>query len=168
MARPRRLRYKLMLGLGLVVGSVVLLVVGTVYGIRAYTATVKTTERKMLELQLATNLVETLKGSDKGIDQFDPTAEVRELELVIQATRVHLEKFREANNQTVALSLDPDGGAHESGLANQLEAELNLLQTEIRKGPGAASDRTILCGCKTMSARTTRPPAALPSNSASF
>ena len=51
-ARPRRLRYKLMLGLGLVVGSVVLLVGGTLYGIRAYNATVKTTERKMVELAL--------------------------------------------------------------------------------------------------------------------
>ena len=51
-ARPRRLRYKLMLGLALVVGSVGLLVAGTLYGIHAYNATVKTTERKLDELQL--------------------------------------------------------------------------------------------------------------------
>src|SRR5262245_8139960 len=70
-ARPLRLRYKLMLGLGLVIGSVVLLVGGTLYGIRAYNATVRTTERKMYELQLANILIETLKGPDHA----DPTLE---------------------------------------------------------------------------------------------
>ena len=71
MARPRRLRYKLMLGLGLVIGSVALLVGGTLYGIRAYNATVKTTERKMVELHFTNLLVETLKGPE----QTDPTPE---------------------------------------------------------------------------------------------
>src|SRR5436189_5879127 len=85
-ARPRRLRYKLMLGLGLVVGSVVLLVVGTVYGIRAYTATVKTTERKMLELQLANILIETLKGPDQGPRELN--VEIREFEQSLQAAEV--------------------------------------------------------------------------------
>ena len=45
MSRRRRLRHKLMLGLTLVVGSVVLLLGGTLYGINAYLTTVKTTER---------------------------------------------------------------------------------------------------------------------------
>ena len=66
MARPRRLRYKLMLGLALVVGSVVLLVAGTLYGIRAYTATVKTTERKMVELQLVNHPHRDAQGAGPG------------------------------------------------------------------------------------------------------
>jgi two-component system NtrC family sensor kinase len=130
-----------MLWLGLVVGSVALLVAGTAYGIRAYTATVKTTERKMIELQLATNLVETLKGPDQY--QFDPTTERRELEQVIQSTRIHLKNFRDENERTVAQSLDPDQGAHESGLLQQLEAELNALQSAIQTGPVTDTGTTV-------------------------
>jgi two-component system, NtrC family, sensor kinase len=129
-ARPRRLRYKLMLGLSLVIGSVALLVVGTVYGIRAYTATVKTTERKMFELQLVDLLVETLKGPDQT--QIDATAEVRVFEQVIQSTQVHLGEFRKANADTVTLGLDTDGGNEESGLVTQLDSELKELQAAIR------------------------------------
>ena len=50
MARPRRLRHKLMLGLALVVGSVGFLLAGTLYGINSYLTTVQTTERKLEEL----------------------------------------------------------------------------------------------------------------------
>jgi two-component system NtrC family sensor kinase len=117
-ARPRRLRYKLMLGLGLVIGSVGLLVGGTLYGIRAYDATVKTTERKMVELHFTNLLVETLKGPE----QSDPTPES------IQAVQGHLKWLRETNELTVAEGLDPDDGAQESGLIGQLDAELKKLQ----------------------------------------
>ena len=101
-ARPRRLRYKLMLGLGLVVGSVALLVGGTLYGIRAYNSTVKTTERKMVELHFTNLLVETLKGPDTNRPHArDHSWQVRE----------HLRLLKETNEQTVAEGLDPDDGA---------------------------------------------------------
>jgi signal transduction histidine kinase len=135
-ARPRRLRYKLMLGLGLVIGSVALLVGGTLYGIRAYNATVKTTERKMFELQLANYLIDTLKGPD----QADPTIET------LQSVEMQLGMFRDENAKTVAAGLDPDDGEHESGLINQLDAELKVLQVAIAriKGtPQANNDQTI-------------------------
>jgi CHASE3 domain sensor protein len=125
-ARPRRLRYKLMLGLGLVIGSVALLVGGTLYGIRAYNATVKTTERKMVELHFTNLLVETLKGPE----QADPTPET------LQAVGLHLGKLRETNAQTVADGLDPDDGAQESGLIGQLDAELKKLQAAIEQARG--------------------------------
>ena len=64
MSRRRRLRHKLMLGLTLVVGSVMLLLGGTLYGINAYLTTVKTTERKLEELQVVNILIKTLDGSD--------------------------------------------------------------------------------------------------------
>jgi len=120
-ARPRRLRYKLMLGLGLVIGSVGLLVGGTLYGIRAYNATVKTTERKMVELHFTNLLVETLKGPE----QSDPSLES------LQAVGEHLRLLRETNTQTVAEGLDPDDGAQESGLIGQLDSELKKLHVAI-------------------------------------
>ena len=133
MARPRRLRYKLMLGLGLVVGSVLLLVVGTTYGIRAYTATVKTTERKMTELQLANLLVETL---NKPVAPLDP----RELEQFLLTAGFHLENFRKENVKTVALGLDPDHGEQEAGLVSQLDFELKKLREESKTRPTGAHE----------------------------
>jgi signal transduction histidine kinase len=119
-----------MLGLGLVVGSVGLLVGGTLYGIRAYTATVKTTERKMYELQLANILVETLKGQD----QTDPAAEDREFEQSLLSAETQLGFFRETNAQTVTMGLDPDGGDQEAGLLAQLDTYLKTLKIEIPQG----------------------------------
>ncbi len=140
MARPRRLRYKLMLGLGLVTGSVLLLVLGTLYGIRAYTATVKTTERKMLELQLANLLVETLNGPP---EQADPSAEAEGFRQFLQTAEIHLGEFRKANAQTVALGLDPDSGDEEAGLVSQLDAELKNLHEAIKAKPNGSSDHTV-------------------------
>jgi signal transduction histidine kinase len=115
------LRTKLMLGLGLVIGSVALLVGGTLYGIRAYNSTVKTTERKMVELQLMNILVETLKGPD----QADPTPES------LQSVELQLGMLRDTNAQTVADGLDPDHGDQENGLITQLQLELKKLQDAI-------------------------------------
>ena len=137
MARPRRLRYKLMLGLGLVVGSVVLLVAGTVYGIRAYTATVKTTERKLTELQLANLLVETLNGPQ---EQADTNADAEAFRLFLVKAEIHLGEFRKVNDETVSLGLDPDGGSEEAGLVAQLEVELKNLQEAIKPKAGSTAD----------------------------
>jgi signal transduction histidine kinase len=127
-ARPRRLRFKLMLGLGLVIGSVALLVGGTLYGIRAYNATVKTTERKMYELQLVNILIETLKGPD----QADPTPET------LVAVKSQLEMFRRESAVTVAADHDPDDGVQENGLIAQLDAELDKLRVAVDKFRGGA------------------------------
>jgi two-component system, NtrC family, sensor kinase len=123
-ARPRRLRYKLMLGLGLVIGSVALLVGGTLYGIRAYNSTVKTTERKMVELQLANILIETLKGP---AEQADPSPES------LQSVAMQLRMLRETNSVTVAEGLDPDRGDQEFGLIKQLDDELTQLQAAVNR-----------------------------------
>ena len=163
MARPRRLRYKLMLGLGLVIGSVALLVGGTLYGIRAYNATVKTTERKMVELQLVNILIETLKGP---AEHADPSPES------LQSVGMQLGMLRETNTATIAEGLDPDGGDQESGLIAQLDAELEPppgLQWSVPEtgpeSPRGASPRRF--ATTSTSAATTRTPAAAPSTSAS-
>ena len=50
MARRWRLRNKLLLGLGLVVGCVGTLIAGTAYGLSSYRGTMKTTDSKLAEL----------------------------------------------------------------------------------------------------------------------
>jgi signal transduction histidine kinase len=129
-ARPRRLRYKLMLGLGLVVGSVGLLVVGTISCIQAYTATVQTTERKMYELNLVDLLIKALNSQDQA--PFDPASDVRVFGTAIQSTRDLLGEFQKANAETVVLGLDADSGSHKAGLITQLNEALNKLQSAIR------------------------------------
>jgi signal transduction histidine kinase len=139
------LRYKLMLGLGLVVGCVGLLAGGALYGIRAYTATVRTTERKMIELQFANLLVEALKKPDQAHTgpNADPNAELDAFRLSLQTAGLHLAEFRRLNADTVALGLDPDGGEMEAGLVGQLDAALVKLQSAIDAGPGVGGEATL-------------------------
>ncbi|MBA4189706.1 MAG: histidine kinase [Planctomycetaceae bacterium] len=129
-ARQRRLRYKLMLGLGLVVSSILLLVAGTLFGIRAYTTTVRTTEWKMVELELVSSLVETLKGPDQ---QIAAVAEVREFEQDLEVVETKLAEFRRINADTVMRGLDPDGGDLEAGLVSQLEGHLKKLHEAVKE-----------------------------------
>jgi signal transduction histidine kinase len=128
------LRYKLMLGLGLVVLSVGALVAGTIYGIRAYTATVQTTERKMIEVQLATKLVEALKAPGKTA--ADPNAEAREIEQALHQSSMWLQKFREYNADTVSNGLDPDDGNMETGLVKQLDEQMKKLSDAVQPTSG--------------------------------
>ena len=50
MARRWRLRSKLLLGLGLVVGCVAALIAGSAFGLSSYMGTMKTTDSKLTEL----------------------------------------------------------------------------------------------------------------------
>lgn len=132
-ARPRRLRSKLLLGLGLMVGSVGLLLGGTLYGIRAYYTTVRVTERKMYELQLVNILIETLKGADAA----EPTVEA------LQAVEAHLSIFREEQERSVSAGLDPDAGDQERGLLDQLARDVQQLQWllhELKSSPRLLPD----------------------------
>ena len=132
-ARPRRLRSKLLLGLGLMVGSVGLLLGGTLYGIRAYYTTVRVTERKMYELQLVNILIETLKGADTA----EPAGEA------LHAVEAHLSIFREEQERSVSAGLDPDAGDQERGLLDQLARDVQQLQGllhELKSSPRLLQD----------------------------
>jgi two-component system NtrC family sensor kinase len=133
-ARPRRLRYKLMLGLGLVVGSIGLLLGGTLYGIQAYSATVRTTERKMHEVRIASNIVDTLNFEASKGDK-EETSPAKRYEHSIQIAEDFLSEFRKVNAETVLKGLDPDKGEQEAGLIAQLDGALKQLRKEIGTPP---------------------------------
>jgi signal transduction histidine kinase len=118
-----------MLGLGLVVSSVVLLLGGTLYGMRAYGAMVRTTERKLYELQIASILIDTLKPPEKS----DSTTEYRQFEQKLQAARLQLDLFRGANAETVEMGILPDDGEHEAGLLRELDLDLAKLLDNLHK-----------------------------------
>ncbi|HJZ54474.1 MAG TPA: HAMP domain-containing sensor histidine kinase [Gemmataceae bacterium] len=130
MARRRRLRHKLMLGLTVVIGSVGLLLGGTLYGLNAYLTTVKTTERKLTELQQVNILIAVLRGQDQA-GATDVSADLQEFRDKTQKTQIHLSEYRKFHAETVRQGLDPDDGETEIALLNKLEAELKRLDAAL-------------------------------------
>lgn len=61
MARPWRLRHKLVLGLALVVGSIALLLGGALFGLSSYFDTMRVTQRKLTELRMAVLLRDAIQ-----------------------------------------------------------------------------------------------------------
>ena len=69
MVRRWRLRNKLLLGLGLVVGSVALLLAGTVQGLTSYVSTMNTADSKLAELLLLDDLKPAVSAVITPTDQ---------------------------------------------------------------------------------------------------
>ena len=141
-ARPRRLRHKLMLGLALVVGSIMLLLGGSLYGLNAYLNAVKTTNRKLYEIQYVSAMVGLLTANPRSA-QVDINVEARDLNAKADDTRAFAQKYREDLAQTVGWGLDPDGGFQETKLLDQLDQALDRLTIAIKKastatGPAAS------------------------------
>ena len=132
MARPRRLRHKLMLGLALVVGSVGLLLGGTLYGIRSYLTTVQTTERKIEEIKVLTVLVTELREPERLADT-SVTDELAAFRRHSRKTSEWLAYYRQVNAESVARGLDPDGEGHKADLCNRLEEALGQLDRAVEE-----------------------------------
>ena len=133
MARPRRLRYKLMLGLGLVVASVALLLGGSLYGIRAYLSTTQTTERKLDEVRYSTVVINVLTAIDRP-EPMDASSEYKHIKYQVEIARNFIDSYQmEILAETVRLGLDPDGGEMETNLTNDLRNELNQLLVALEK-----------------------------------
>ncbi len=127
----RRLRHKLMLGLVLVACSIGLLAAGTLYSIYAYYTSVKTTDRKLIELDFVTCMIKELDGLNQTTSN-DPDQYL----FNIAKIHAHLKEFRELNVRNVNAGLDPDGGEMEKGLIPRLEGELQELEAAIRQARG--------------------------------
>lgn len=130
MARPRRLRHKLMLGLALVVGSVGLLLGGTAYGFRAYLQSVHTTEKKVTELQYLNVTVQALIGNPQA--PTDDTAAYTDMMARIDQTLTWTGAYRERLAETVAAGLDPDNGEMETYNLDKLEDSLRKLSVALQ------------------------------------
>ena len=140
MAR-RRLRHKLMLGLVLVAGSVGLLAVGTLYGIYAYYTSVKTTDRKLGEINIVNVLIETLKWPEDVQRGF----EVAEFQMRMDQCQAQLVVFRQSHARNVNAGLDPDEGEMEGGLVAILDEQIKTLEHTVNQTARATklSDQTV-------------------------
>lgn len=140
MARPRRLRHKLMLGLALVVGSVGLLLGGTLYGLNAYLNTVRTTECKLTELQYVNVVLGTLTGPQRSTS-LDVSTEYTQLLNQADQARAFAGAYRTELSKTVEQGLDPDDGFEEGKLLDKFDAALLRLINALR-GSATTSGQT--------------------------
>jgi signal transduction histidine kinase len=124
-ARRWRLRNKLLLGLGLVVGCVGALIAGTAYGLSSYMGTMKTTDSKLAELLLLDELkpvsvailVEPTDSAAKPppadpIPDLTPadgqTGEVRRAKQQLVAAKAVFAKYKVQFEESVRRGRDPD------------------------------------------------------------
>src|SRR5215207_8383956 len=117
-----------MLGLALVAGSVGLLATGAAVGFYAHYISTKSTNKKLYELNIANQMIETLNSLEQG-DQNDSRFYLQR----IKDCSDQLAEFRKANEKTVADGYDPDDGQQEAGLMAQLNAQLDTLAAAVKK-----------------------------------
>lgn len=117
-ARPWRLRHKLLLGLALVLAILGTLLAGSLLGLRSYIDTTKTTDSKLSELQF----VEELRGAITHLTApGGPRANEKfRLEQRLADVRERLEAYERQHSDTVRRRRDPDGGQHERDLIDDL------------------------------------------------
>jgi two-component system NtrC family sensor kinase len=130
---PRwRIRHKLLLGFGLVVGIIALLLTGTLYGLAAFTSTVRTAGGKIAELNQAEQLkrqISDLRAAAENVhDTNDLQSRLHELTLSARETVVGLTSMlQEAAERGRAL----DRGGHEDLLVGDLRDYLDKLDKTI-------------------------------------
>jgi two-component system, NtrC family, sensor kinase len=124
-ARRWRLRNKLLLGLGLMVGCVGALIAGTAYGLSSYMSTMKTTDSKLAELLvldqlkpdaaaiLAEPTAVTPKPSSRDsllpeIPGEAQTGEVRRAKQKLEQAKTVFAKYKATFEETVRRGRDPD------------------------------------------------------------
>jgi signal transduction histidine kinase len=158
-ARRWRLRNKLLLGLGLVVGCVGALIAGTAYGLSSYMATKKTTESKLHELltldELKPHVAAILSDPHAAARpdapdtadtlETDPrTGEVRRARQKLEQARASFGVYKALFEETVRRNRDPDP-YQDAELVGVIERDFAALEEAVAQyaGPQAlrASNR---------------------------
>jgi signal transduction histidine kinase len=123
-----RIRHKLMLGLGLVVGIIALLLGGTLYGMASFRSNMKSIEGKLNELEKAMAFRLSIKPLENAINS---TTEADKWEQQIhQATR-ELEGYQQALRETV--QREPDSSFEETQLVEHLSTQLTNLEQHVQQ-----------------------------------
>jgi signal transduction histidine kinase len=131
---PRwRIRHKLLLGLGVVVGIIALLTAGTLYGLAAFSGTVKTGGSKIAELHHAEQL--KLQISYLRSLTAEPNRSLDGLEIQLRAkakaARESVEAFAVQLRDSIERGREVDKSDHEQKLVEDLTGQLNELDTAV-------------------------------------
>jgi signal transduction histidine kinase len=127
-----RIRHKLMLGLGLVVGLIALLLAGTLYGLESFRKTMKSIESKQAEWAKAyefKNVISDLKGLAQSTD------DQRKLARGIPRADKALNEYEATLQATLDHGRDPNKGVQELGLVQVLKQKLGQLGRQVQNSP---------------------------------
>ena len=129
MACQWRIKHKLMLGLGLVVGILALLLTGTLRGLASYRNTMHSIDSKLTELHEVQALRAALKsGPDAGRDPADEPAVLRRK---VTLAREALARYEERLQETIERQRDSDQGFMERQLVEALHKWFDQLDQAI-------------------------------------
>ncbi len=149
MARQWHLRSKLLLGLGLVVGSVGLLVAGTVLGLTSYVSTMNTADSKVAELAILDQFKAEINPLNLPLQPRNSIREelkdspleppkIREKDLVmrqLQQMESAFQQYQTRFKDTIARNRDPDP-YQESNLIPDIQIRLEKLKKAIEEHYG--------------------------------
>jgi signal transduction histidine kinase len=128
-ARKWRIRHKLMVELGLVVGIMALLLGGTLKGLLSYSTTVKSIESKLAEYNESAGLLQAVADLGSLLANGGPTLEgLAQLERKVQQLRSAKAAYEEKLRDTLARGRDPQNGEEELKLLEQLDGALDQME----------------------------------------
>jgi len=121
-----RIRHKLMLGIGLVVGIMAFLLVGTLKGLFAYRDTMRSIDSKLVELIEANDLRAELEVlHDQKV--------LTDLVVKIPKARVQLQEYSQRLGATINAGRDPDRGHKELHKVQALRGAFDRLERAVAK-----------------------------------
>lgn len=132
MAFHWRIRHKLMLGLGLVVGIISLLLGGTLYGLMSSRQAMKNIESKWTEFNEASQFGDVIKHMESGSGSVDEV-QLERLLLLISKAQQALDSYDARLEDTISHGRDPDNGFVERGNVVALRKHLRELESAARK-----------------------------------
>jgi len=140
-AKRWRIRYKLLLGLGLVLAAFALMLTGTVQGLTSYMKTMQLFDSKLAELDDAKQFEYAL---DNLLSPAGPTVTIDEeearLKQRVAQARAALADYEQRLDDTITRRRDPDLGVHEKALLKNIYARFN----DLDKGIALAKRPTIV------------------------
>lgn len=125
-----RIRHKLMLGLGVVIGIMALLLAGTLKGLLSYRAAMKAIGSKMAEVKEAYTLHSSVRALlDPGLRDDQEAAELQEK---LRQIRQALAAYQDQLADTLRRGRDPDQGYNERAQVQALEKQLQELERALQ------------------------------------
>jgi signal transduction histidine kinase len=131
MASQWRIRHKLLLGLGLVVGAIALLLAGTLRGLWSYYLTMNAIRGKMNELKAAEDFKDAVgflveKHTIESILSADQVAQA------LEPARQALERYKQQLDDNPNNRFEPDDSTHEYELVKLLTEDLDNFAESVR------------------------------------
>jgi signal transduction histidine kinase len=129
-----RIRHKLMIGLGFVVGIIALILAGTLKGLASYRITTNSVDSKLIELYEAQNLKTAMTSLASAPDQGTGLAEeLAQLRTKAALARKALAAYQHRLEETLQKHRDPDGGFEERQRIQALEERFARLDQALEE-----------------------------------